>query len=79
MSNSEELYKWINERYEMCMNGDITEEEYLKDLEEYKIKIGQEEAKQAKEKKQTQVSKSKVRSTSIAGLRSKLLDELKKD
>lgn len=70
MSSKDELYEWIQDRYQQCVNGDITEEVYLKDLEEYNKKI-----EKITEKKETK----KVRSTSIAGLRSKLLDELKKD
>jgi hypothetical protein len=77
MSNSDELYKWINERYEACIKGDISEDQYLKDLDEYKLKISQEEKKVTENSGKSKTKK--VKSTSIAGLRSKLLEELKKD
>ncbi len=79
MSEESEDYKWIQSRYEACINGEISEEEYMKDLEEYKRRLGT----QAEEAKDTSSSDAKphtkVRSTSIAGLRNKLLEELKKD
>ena len=71
MSSQDELYEWIQSRYQQCVNGEISEDVYLKDLEEYNKKV----EKITTEKKEVK----KVRSTSIAGLRSKLLDELKKD
>ncbi len=79
MSEESEDYKWIQSRYEACINGEISEEEYMKDLEEYKRRLGT----QAEETKESNTSEAKthtkVRSTSIAGLRNKLLEELKKD
>ncbi len=80
MSESEQLFEWINSRYEACRRGEISEETYMKELAEYNAKIAKLE-KNTKEKiveKNEDGSLKRVRSTSIAGLRSKLLDELKK-
>ena len=80
MSEESEDYKWIQSRYEACMNGEISEEEYLKDLDEYKKKLGSQGTEEEKVKSgSSSTSSTRVRSTSIAGLRNKLLEELKKD
>ena len=78
MSEESEDYKWIQSRYEACMNGEISEEEYLKDLDDYKKRLGSQGTEKEKVKSGSS-STTRVRSTSIAGLRNKLLEELKKD
>ncbi len=79
MSTAEELYDWINSRYEACKRGEITEDEYLKDLAEYKKKLEQLDSKEDIPVHKTASGDIKtVKSTSIAGLRSKLLEELRK-
>ncbi len=78
----EELYDWVNERYNEYSKGAIKEEDYLEDLEYYKTRLAssQEDVK-PEVKSKTDNKKlpiTRVRSTSIAGLRKKLMDELKK-
>ena len=82
------LYEWVNERYNLYLGGEITEEVYTKDLEIYKKKLAesqeniekyvQEDEKAQKRTPNDKINPNKVRSTSIAGLRKKLLDEMKK-
>ncbi|MHA2251844.1 MAG: hypothetical protein ACXAD7_15885 [Candidatus Kariarchaeaceae archaeon] len=80
----EELYEWVNGRYNEYTEGQIAEEVYLKDLEYYKQRLASsqelptEEIKVKNEPSKTTKKSTRVRSTSIAGLRKKLMDELKK-
>ena len=91
MSNREELekldinqlYNWVNNQYENYSGGKITEAEYLTDLDFYKTKLAlsNEDPKPptsdiAASDRPKVTPPSQVRSTSIAGLRKKLLDEL---
>ncbi|RMG27846.1 MAG: hypothetical protein D6732_19740 [Methanobacteriota archaeon] len=79
MSTAEELYEWINSRYEACKRGEISEDEYLKDLAEYKEKLAKLDVGENIPVHKTASGDLKtVKSTSIAGLRKKLLDELMK-
>lgn len=79
MSSAEELYEWINGRYEACKRGEITEDEYLKDLSVYKEKLASLNIKdEIPVHKTASGDLATVKSTSIAGLRKKLLDELMK-
>ncbi|MCY3411158.1 MAG: hypothetical protein INQ03_05915 [Candidatus Heimdallarchaeota archaeon] len=78
------LYEWVNSRYEQYAQGIITEEEYLKDLDYYKKKLAQSEqdiqqyvTEEEEVSNQEKINPNKVRSTSIAGLRAKLLEEMK--
>ncbi|MHA2032219.1 MAG: hypothetical protein ACW99A_10235 [Candidatus Kariarchaeaceae archaeon] len=86
-----QLYQWVNRQYENYTAGILKEEEYLADLDYYKTKLAlsSEDPKppmvdtdDTTNVAETQPSKTKathpsqVRSTSIAGLRKKLLDEL---
>ena len=76
------LYEWINTRYEQYTAGNISEETYLTDLELYKNKLAKSEANietyitEEEIQPQERINPSKVRSTSIAGLRKKLLEEM---
>ena len=80
------LYEWVNQRYNQYLEGEINEEEYTHDLSEYKKKLAEsqeniEKYVQAETSTRTpkdKINPNKVRSTSIAGLRKKLLDEMKK-
>ena len=80
------LYEWVNQRYNQYLNEEITEEEYSHDLNEYKKKLAEsqeniEKYVQTETTTRTpkdKINPNKVRSTSIAGLRKKLLDEMKK-
>jgi len=82
--NIDDLYAWINERYEAYTRDEIDEETYLAELEEYKKRLVEFEEQEKPVKKvekkvdQQSISPEKVRSTSIAGLRKKLLDEMRK-
>lgn len=81
--NIDELYTWINKRYEDYTDGFISKEAYQKDLEHYKKKLAlaesPQEDKTVEEKQDPQsIAPNQVRSTSIAGLRKKLLEEMKK-
>jgi hypothetical protein len=81
--NIDELYIWINKRYEDFTDGFISEEDYLKDLEHYKKKLALAETtypEKTVEKREDpdSIAPSQVRSTSIAGLRKKLLEEMRK-
>ncbi len=81
-----ELYEWVTKRYNQYLEGEITEDEYTQDLNEYKRKLAESQEnidKYVQTEKTTRTPKDKinpdkVRSTSIAGLRQKLLDEMKK-
>ncbi|MDH5401877.1 MAG: hypothetical protein OEZ01_08435 [Candidatus Heimdallarchaeota archaeon] len=80
--NITELYEWVNSQYEKFSNGEISEEQYNEYLEYYKERLAKSETQtqnvsdnQVKVKK---VEPSKVKSTSIAGLRKKLMEEMKK-
>jgi DNA mismatch repair ATPase MutS len=82
------LYTWINKRYNLYLNGELAEEDYTQDLDIYKAKLAesQENIEKYVQKEETsktrtpkdKINPNKVRSTSIAGLRKKLLDEMKK-
>lgn len=82
------LYEWVNERYNLYLNGNITEEVYTKDLDVYKKKLAesheniekyvQKDENTPKRTPRDKIDPNKVRSTSIAGLRKKLLEEMKK-
>lgn len=78
----EELYEWVNTRYTNYTEGSVTEEEYLNDLEYYKERLANSQETVEEPKVKNQVSekpkRTRVRSTSIAGLRKKLMEELKK-
>ncbi|MHA2404475.1 MAG: hypothetical protein ACXADH_15865 [Candidatus Kariarchaeaceae archaeon] len=80
----EELYDWVTNRYNQYSEGEITEEEYLADLDYYKSQLahGQEEQVEVSGPTKTFIEEkpgsTRVRSTSIAGLRKKLMDELEK-
>ncbi len=89
MSDINALYEWINKRYEQYINGDIAEEVYLKDLDFYKQKLAEseeniepfvetEDIDKSKLEAEEKINPNKVRSTSIAGLRKKLLEEMGK-
>ncbi|MCE7734002.1 MAG: hypothetical protein GPJ54_03930 [Candidatus Heimdallarchaeota archaeon] len=79
-----QLYNWVNKQYDNYTGGQITETEYLADLDFYKTKLAlsNEDPKpptsdvEVSDKQSKVTSPSQVRSTSIAGLRKKLLDEL---
>ncbi|OLS20767.1 MAG: hypothetical protein HeimC2_35850 [Candidatus Heimdallarchaeota archaeon LC_2] len=80
-----QLYEWVNQQYDNFAEGKISETVYQSDLDYYKSKLATsnndpkpvtkltEEVTKTEDKK---TPTSKVRSTSIAGLRKKLLDEL---
>ncbi|MHA2090701.1 MAG: hypothetical protein ACW98K_07565 [Candidatus Kariarchaeaceae archaeon] len=78
----EELYDWVTNRYNQYSEGEISEEEYLADLDYYKSQLAQSEEEVAEVSGTTKTSyeekpgSTRVRSTSIAGLRKKLMDEL---
>ena len=82
------LYTWINERYNLYLNGELSEEEYTQDLDAYKEKLAetqeniekyvQKDVSTQNRTPKDKINPNKVRSTSIAGLRKKLLDEMKK-
>ena len=82
------LYEWVNERYNLYLEGEITEEAYTQDLDVYKKKLAksqeniekyvQKDESTQKRTPKDKIDPNKVRSTSIAGLRKKLLDEMKK-
>ena len=81
MDDINKLYEWINGRYESYANGDISEEEYLKDLDFYKQKLAKSEesveqyiTQEEEIPDEEKINPNKVRSTSIAGLRKKLLE-----
>lgn len=92
MSNREELekldinqlYNWVNKQYDNYSGGKITEAEYLGDLDFYKTKLAlsNEDPKpptsdaNVSDDRPSVTPPSQVRSTSIAGLRKKLLEEL---
>ncbi len=82
-SDINKLFEWINARYEEYAKGAITEDEYLTDLEFYKNKLAKSEGniekyvtKEEEVPVEEKINPNKVRSTSIAGLRKKLLDEM---
>lgn len=76
------LYEWINSRYEEYTAGKISEETYTADLEIYKKKLAKSEENietyvtEEEVQPQERINPNMVRSTSIAGLRKKLLEEL---
>ncbi len=80
-----QLYNWVNTQYDNYSAGKITEQEYLSDLEYYKTKLAlsTEDPKpptsdaERTDPRPAVTPPNQVRSTSIAGLRKKLLDELK--
>ncbi len=79
MTSAEQLYDWINSRYEACKRGEITEEEYLADLAVYKQKLSElDDQENIPVHKTASGDLKTVKSTSIAGLRKKLLEELMK-
>ncbi len=82
-----QLYEWVNQQYNNFSAGKISETEYQSDLDYYKAKLAQSnsdptsvpnttEVVSNAEPEKSKTSTSRVRSTSIAGLRKKLLDEL---
>ena len=82
-----QLYEWVNEQYDKFTAGNISEADYQADLDYYKAKLAKSnsdpdpvsittDVESNPESQQSKISTSKVRSTSIAGLRKKLLDEL---
>ena len=79
-----QLYSWVNKQYDNYTDGKITEQEYLTDLDFYKTKLALSNEDPKPPTSDVNVSDtgpkvtppSQVRSTSIAGLRKKLLDEL---
>ena len=82
MQTQEESYKWIkSRRYDLCVDGKISEEDYEKDLANYKKMIGAQletEKLQVKDLPSKSNVKKRANSTSIAGLREKMLEELRK-
>lgn len=83
MDDINKLYEWINSRYEEYASGKITEAEYMKDLEYYKAELAKSEeninqyiTEEEEIPKEEKINPNKVRSTSIAGLRKKLLEEM---
>ncbi len=80
----EELYEWVNDKYNQYSEGEITEEDYLADLDYYKTRLAHSQEEPVTVSTQTKTSSkekpvsTRVRSTSIAGLRKKLMDELQK-
>ncbi|MHA2504736.1 MAG: hypothetical protein ACXAE3_17945 [Candidatus Kariarchaeaceae archaeon] len=81
--NLDELYEWVNSLYEKYSNGEVPEEEYM---EAYNFYIKRKEEMESEpvpnvqnvDDEEVSVSPEKVRSTSIAGLRKKLMEEMKK-
>ena len=77
-----QLYNWVNNQYDNYIGGKISEQEYLTDLDFYKTKLAlsNEDPKpptsDTEDDRPKVTPPSQVRSTSIAGLRKKLLDEL---
>ena len=78
----DQIYKWINDRYENYLGGLISESEYLLNLDYYKnrLALSAEEpntlTKVEPKLKIKPVHPDDVKSTSIAGLRAKLQEEL---
>lgn len=78
------LYEKVNSLYEKYSNDEITEEEYMEAYNHYTMKKDeQEKHERAQEEKKEMEQKAnlqpdRVRSTSIAGLRKKLMEEMKK-
>ena len=82
--NINRLFDWVNGRYEEYAAGQISEEQYLSDLDYYKKRLAESEdnvVEQYTTKEERapaeKINPAKVRSTSIAGLRKKLLEEMK--
>ena len=79
-NDPDELYEWINSRYEDYSNDEITEDEYLQDLDYYKRRLAELEETPKEEtttqSEENQEMPKRVRSTSIAGLRKKLMEEM---
>ena len=77
-----ELFDWINLQYERYTSEEITEDEYMSNLEYYKKRLAASEEQVTEYTTEEEVLPSekinpkKVRSTSIASLRAKLLDEM---
>ena len=81
--NVDELYSWINGRYEEYSQDKITEEEYQTDLDYYKQRLAELESTEETTEPAEQIDEvieqpKNVRSTSIAGLRKKLMEEMRK-
>ena len=80
----EELYEWVNSLYEKYSKGEITEDEYMKAYNHYTTRkeeleqSSKDEAVVEDTPKPQDIAPEKVRSTSIAGLRKKLMEEMKK-
>lgn len=82
-----QLYEWVNQQYDNFASGKISEAEYQADLDFYKSKLAQSNndptpvasssnTPSSMDPEKGKTSTRRVRSTSIAGLRKKLLDEL---
>lgn len=85
----DQLYDWVNKQYQAFADGKIAEDVYQKYLDYYKTRLASDEGSNqtssvdepvtssVDEPVTSSVDTSKVRSTSIAGLRKKLLEEIR--
>lgn len=82
--NLDDLYERVNSLYEKYSNDEISEEEYMNAYNHYIAKKEEQEKQESLQAQnqgdveKTDLTPEKVRSTSIAGLRKKLMEEMKK-